>query len=473
MEFQKMVLISLLVLVMSAAGVSAEIDLTSYTIQGYHFTNGSLEDIIGQADAEWQSTPGTATTDANGLSNRAIEITTTDGGGPGKGANVSFKVIDNSDFAISFFFRTTGGNEYTVFAISESLTEATSVIGLGQNRFCTAAMEWGTYEGSWSCTETGVSDNTWHHLVVNYYAGNSSVYLYIDGVMERTRSMDIDYYNHYFMIGQYYAGAQSMGGDIDELVILNKSLTYEEIEFLNNSYDSWDPDTTSPTITNQASSADEVIYTFSAESDENGACTLYGDWTGSWLKNETKTVNANVGFSFTAIEFLPGDYNWGINCSDESGNVAWGTNNSFNPDYDGLWTIEDGVAKLKPEFGNDVDVDDELGILGSIVFYIGEVVSVTLESLTEGWLKLTGSFYITEDLNVTGTATLDGIGIWKYESTQSTTTCNQHCADSDSTEGFNAESGSCLDAWDIITGSPIACSTNMDITKKCLCSGTE
>jgi len=58
---------------------------------------------------------------------------------------------------------------------------------------------------------------------------------------------------------------------------------------------------------------------------------LYGNWSGSWAANETRTVIADEQFNFTSITFIPdgATYVWNLNCTDSFGNDPWGTNYSF------------------------------------------------------------------------------------------------------------------------------------------------
>lgn len=99
-----------------------------------------------------------------------------------------------------------------------------------------------------------------------------------------------------------------------------------------NNYTFRTTDLTAPTIANQINyTNDRSTYRFSANSSETGTCTLYGNWSGSWAKVETKTTTANALFNFTVITFndLNKNYFWGVNCSDSSSNSAWGENITF------------------------------------------------------------------------------------------------------------------------------------------------
>ncbi|MFA5141763.1 MAG: LamG-like jellyroll fold domain-containing protein [Candidatus Woesearchaeota archaeon] len=79
-------------------------------------------------------------------------------------------------------------------------------------------------------------------------------------------------------------------------------------------------------------SNDGILYIFSAQSSQTGTCTLYGNWSGSWSKNETKSVTSSTKFNFTAITFtnVNNNYFWNINCSDDFGNTGRGSNSTFS-----------------------------------------------------------------------------------------------------------------------------------------------
>jgi PGF-pre-PGF domain-containing protein len=83
-------------------------------------------------------------------------------------------------------------------------------------------------------------------------------------------------------------------------------------------------------------SSDNATWLFSATQNEtepswspSSTCTLWGDWSGSWVANETKSLTSNRSFNFTPIQFTNriARYNWTVNCSDTGGNVRWAVSN--------------------------------------------------------------------------------------------------------------------------------------------------
>jgi len=64
-------------------------------------------------------------------------------------------------------------------------------------------------------------------------------------------------------------------------------------------------------------------------------CSLYGDFTGSWLVNQTNTTPVSgVENLFTAITLGQGSFLWNVRCTDLAGNVAYNiTNFTYVIDY--------------------------------------------------------------------------------------------------------------------------------------------
>src|SRR3989338_6138358 len=234
-------------------------------------------------------------------------------------------------------------------------------------------------------TGLNLNPSQWYHMGVTYNYGYNSTHgkgiFYLNGEAKQTFfGTNSNGTATGKSIGRYVDG-NYFNGTIDEVMVYNKTLTSQEIGDLYNltsygqiaasglshtitnlssryynltgtnltfgviPYDGVDgygaqvnsstitvADVISPTVSNQLNyTNDGFNYTMSAQSSEAGSCTLYGNWSGSWTKNDTKSVTANTLFNFTSLNFTTQNTNyfWGMNCSDSSANVGWGTNYSF------------------------------------------------------------------------------------------------------------------------------------------------
>ncbi|MFA5141800.1 MAG: LamG domain-containing protein [Candidatus Woesearchaeota archaeon] len=241
----------------------------------------------------------------------------------------------------------------------------------------------GTTDNSWNkAVMSGYpSVGVWHHLVGTY--NGTELIFYLDGVLNSNLSVSktIDYNSQPLYIGQWGLN-QYFNGLIDEVRIWNRSMSAAEVyqqyvsnlnrfntsqwyfyanqsknattgldvgaytyygsaKDLNNNENSTAirtitvisaADTTAPTVNSVRNyTNDRITYTFSVSSSETGTCTLYGNFTGGWAKNESKSVTAATAFNFTSFALLANttNYFWGVNCSDASANVGWSVNTSF------------------------------------------------------------------------------------------------------------------------------------------------
>ena len=234
------------------------------------------------------------------------------------------------------------------------------------------------------------TENTWQHICTTYNGNSdiSGVAIYKNGLSLSVEANTClgnptaSILNNYpVMIGQRGGGSAPLDGEIDEVMIWNRTLSATEISDLYNMtfygqighegdnhtinnitssyynqtgttltfgvtpYDGIEygdqrnsttitlSDVTMPTISNQINyTTNRINYTMSAQSSESGTCTLYGNWTGTWDKNETIEVTENIAFNFTILYLLHNSLDnllWNVNCSDESANMVWGTNITF------------------------------------------------------------------------------------------------------------------------------------------------
>lgn len=100
-----------------------------------------------------------------------------------------------------------------------------------------------------------------------------------------------------------------------------------------------------------------------------------------------------------------------------------------------------------------------------------------------GGIGSTGNWSLGSDttggLNMNGT---DGSGIWSVASGVGVTSCNDHCSSgsSESSYGFDTDSGICIGAWSGSTGAPFnalnvttSCADVTSSSRRCLCAGTK
>jgi hypothetical protein len=243
-------------------------------------------------------------------------------------------------------------------------------------------------QASSQCTGTStLSPNQWYHVAATYDNESRELICYVNGMNESTNnavSIVPIYDNAPLSVGvSTVAQIDYFNGTIDEVMVWNRSLSLQEISDLYNMtkygqidasganhtivnlssryygvgtnltfrvtpYDSYEygiqtnsvmatvatevVDIIAPTVDSLRNwTTDMMTYVFSANSSEAGTCTLYGNWTGSWAKNESKAVGVNTIFNFTAFSFTSNgkNYQWGVNCSDASHNTGWSANVSF------------------------------------------------------------------------------------------------------------------------------------------------
>ena len=69
-------------------------------------------------------------------------------------------------------------------------------------------------------------------------------------------------------------------------------------------------------------------FTTSTNADNISNCSLYGNFTGSWLLNQTITSPVeSTETSFTGLNLTEGDFIWNVKCSDNFGTSGWALNN--------------------------------------------------------------------------------------------------------------------------------------------------
>ncbi|MFA5142452.1 MAG: LamG domain-containing protein [Candidatus Woesearchaeota archaeon] len=311
-----------------------------------------------------------------------------------------------------------------------------------------------------SAASGDVPDGNWTNVI--YWNNGTTERWYINGLQSGAEHATVNAeWSSAFRIGQYDLISYPYKGFIDEVRIYNRSLSASEIsqlytfnlQKLTNS--SWSfyvnqstpttsqytyqataydqasnlnstglryltVDNTGPILSDQINyTNDRLTYTFSAKSSETSTCTLYGNWTGVWLKNETKSATANIAFNFTSIRFMgeSATYKWAVNCSDIYQNIRWSENATFTT------ATGNGNLKLKsisytPESPNNtnevifnitlendevynfVNVNITLGIADSLFSNITNISTNGQNSLLFRWTAMAGTWPVEATIDI-------------------------------------------------------------------------
>lgn len=163
-----------------------------------------------------------------------------------------------------------------------------------------------------------------------------------------------------------------------------------------------------PVISNQRNyTNDNLTWTFQVESDSNGQCSLWGNWSGSWAMNESKASTAATALNFTDITFgYNQNYKWGVNCSSVNGET-WGNNYTFNtqilinpPIIVSVNLTSEGIQTAQPFVTNDTTPTFAIQLDRAGACNIS-IVNETFDTMPLA-CSMTGGGYQT-----TGTCTLD------------------------------------------------------------------
>ena len=227
-------------------------------------------------------------------------------------------------------------------------------------------------DGSSKKATTGISWNSgeWHHLAIAYN-NNSGVRIYVDGNLSKDTSMTWsvpDDLNPYYDFGK--KGSSTTNGTIDELKtsridyytpdelynntftlpseledgiyywkvrgvnLFNRSLDNESIYSDFSEVNTLTIDTTVPIVTlmypediTNHTTLNETNFTFSVIDNSLASCNLYGNWSGSWILNQTINSPSSGVNNFSRAYVEDGRYAWNVYCSDSAGNSAYATSN--------------------------------------------------------------------------------------------------------------------------------------------------
>lgn len=131
--------------------------------------------------------------------------------------------------AISVWVKTAGaGASYRGIVVKQlaySIFAIDNIIGF---------YSWGSPAGN-KVTTFNVSDNQWHHIVLNFGVGTNNTTLYIDGVMKLKTTNGVSAQTAAMTIGSGGGSSQLFSGLIDETSIYSRNLTSNEILLMYNS----------------------------------------------------------------------------------------------------------------------------------------------------------------------------------------------------------------------------------------------
>jgi hypothetical protein len=111
-------------------------------------------------------------------------------------------------------------------------------------------------------------------------------------------------------------------------------------------------DTTSPSVNlnlanNTWQQSDEVSFQYTATDTNLANCTLYGNFNGNWLANETNTTLSSGVQSTLTTNLTNGTYLWNVFCYDGAGNKAFNNTN---------YTIT--IDSVKPTINLNIPIDN-------------------------------------------------------------------------------------------------------------------
>ncbi len=225
--------------------------------------------------------------------------------------------LANSDFTLSAWVkRSSSGGVDEIFSIGDATNDnAVQVRFLNTNELlCTWWGQWDTYPK----TTTQYTDTNWHHVVCSYDKDSNDLRIYVDGVLGASQTMSVDMGGN----GAAYIGTDSdltgttwFGGNIDEVMIFDKTLAPEQISALYNNR--------TDLIVSNETTYDEVWQACATPNDNtaDGATVCSNNLT---IDSLSITLNSSLGTNYTSENLTVnlshvGDeklfYNWSKNGS--------------------------------------------------------------------------------------------------------------------------------------------------------------
>jgi len=186
-----------------------------------------------------------------------------------------------------------------------------------------------------------IPDNTWVHMVLT--CNSTTERIYINGNLNNQTTGSYSAINvPAFILGKNDFGTvRHFGGIMDEFGIWNKSLTSSEVEELYNSGNGLTYPFSEATIIlnspkdNYISPINEVQFNATATITGGATLTNMSLWhngTGTWHRNQTKTITGTENTTTFNSTFSDGNHLWGIEACDSDGDCGFSENRTVNID---------------------------------------------------------------------------------------------------------------------------------------------
>jgi hypothetical protein len=246
-------LLSILAVAILVFSANAQIPTTGL-VGHYDFNNGALTDNINSVSFTKTGTASTNITDRFGNANGAISLN----GDDLTRSDIDFNLSNSSQYltqSISFWVKTAtnDANKRIIYSDNDQTSTAdTSFDGMSvhiKDGQISAAFRDNIHSGNYFTHSTIVSDNSWHHVVVQASVTNTSgtrriiTYVYIDAVKEGgtalvTRGMDNTDPNHVGNVSfsrlksATLSNTQKYLDGLDEVLFYTRLLTDTEVNLI-------------------------------------------------------------------------------------------------------------------------------------------------------------------------------------------------------------------------------------------------
>jgi hypothetical protein len=160
-------------------------------------------------------------------------------------------------------------------------------------------------------------------------------------------------------------------------------------------------DTATPSVTLNKPENDtyfnqtNVVFNYTPSGNNLDACVLWGDWSGSWAKNETNSTPISGLSIIVNLTLTNGYYTWNAICNNTAGTTAWGANSTFGVD-----TVYPTISFENPTDANNSNISTDAIYVNVSVNDTNNVSTfVDLDNSLVGWWRM-------DDVNQTGEGAL-------------------------------------------------------------------